>query len=530
LRIAIGTLVLFSALAIAHTWPLGSAPATWSRNDSSDAVLHEWIMAWVAHAIVTDPVDLYDANIFYPERNTLAYSDPLIVQALLGAPFLWAGASPVLAYNLVLIAGFALTGWVTCLLLYRWTGNIFAGVLSGSLVAFSAFTLTRLPQIQDQHLEFYPVMLFALDRLLHQPDAKAAWTLAVSYVLQALAGTYLMVFTGLSMIAGIAARPRAWLGPDRRRFSRWALVSAAVAVALLLPFLLPYYTVSREAGLNRSLQETAIYSAEWGDYLAAAGTIHFKLWSRPFFEGDGLFPGFVGLGLTLVALATGVAFTDRRARMLLVIGLASFALSFGPVFPPYRWLYYGLPLMRGIRGAVRFGQLVLFAVAVLAGFGLVRATERFARRTAAIVSVLLIVLANAEAWRAPLNYVTFPGTPPIYDALNTFGPKAIVVWVPFHSPSQFNLDVPFMLFSTRSWVRMLNGYSGFIPPSYSRHSAALADFPSSDSIRYLQEQGVTHVLVETRTMGAGQLARLPQFTALRPVTSDANLQIFSLAR
>ena len=74
----------------------GRCPSTWSRNDTGDTVLHEWIMAWVAHQVVHDPVHLFDANIFYPERNTLAYSDPLIVQALLGAPLLWAGASPVL--------------------------------------------------------------------------------------------------------------------------------------------------------------------------------------------------------------------------------------------------------------------------------------------------------------------------------------------------------------------------------------------------------------------------------------------------
>ena len=74
----------------------------------------------------------------------------------------------------------------------------------------------------------------------------------------------------------------------------WAAVAAAVAVALLLPFLLPFYIVSREAGLNRSLQETAIYSAEWTDYLAAAGTIHFNTWSRPFFAETASFPASPG--------------------------------------------------------------------------------------------------------------------------------------------------------------------------------------------------------------------------------------------
>ena len=154
-------------LAILHTWPLATAPGTLSRNDNGDFVLHEWIMAWVSHQVVTNPLHLFDANIFYPERYTLAYSDHLFVQSMMGAPLLWAGASPVLVHNLVLMAGFALTGWTTC------SGDPkvdrqLAGrrSCSGTLVAFNAFTLTRLPQIQDLHLEFFPLALFALDRLL----------------------------------------------------------------------------------------------------------------------------------------------------------------------------------------------------------------------------------------------------------------------------------------------------------------------------------------------------------------------------
>lgn len=45
----------------------------------------------MAHAIVRDPLRLFDGNIFYPERNTLAYSESLIIPAIAAAPLLWAG-------------------------------------------------------------------------------------------------------------------------------------------------------------------------------------------------------------------------------------------------------------------------------------------------------------------------------------------------------------------------------------------------------------------------------------------------------
>src|SRR5262245_6790957 len=57
-------LLLFAALAVAHTWPLAQAPGTWSRNDVADTVLHEWTLAWVAHQLFASPLALFEANIF----------------------------------------------------------------------------------------------------------------------------------------------------------------------------------------------------------------------------------------------------------------------------------------------------------------------------------------------------------------------------------------------------------------------------------------------------------------------------------
>jgi hypothetical protein len=529
-RFAAGALALFVLLTVAHTWPLASAPATWSRNDAADTVLHEWILAWVPHQLLNDPLHLFDANIFYPERYTLAYSDPLIVQSLMGAPLLWAGASPVLVYNVVLMAGFALSGWATCLVVARWTGSRIAGIMSGTLVAFNAFTLTRLTQIQDQHLEFFPLVLVALDRLLARPRARRALELAGSYLLQALTGHYLLVFTAISIVAATLARPRDWLGARARAFLPNAALAAAISIVLLAPVLLPYYFVSRDQGLARSLQETNTFSARLVTYLSAAGTFHFNLWSRPFFQGDALFPGVTALALALVAVVTGVAIRDRRARMVLVMGIVTAALSFGPAFPPYRWLYSVFPLMSGIRGAVRLGQIVLIAIGILAGFGLAVLQRHVPRRWATALAAVLLLAVSVEAWRAPIGYTRYTGIPPIYDALDQADPKAVLVWLPFPRPAEAFRNAPFMLVSTRRWHRMLNGYSGFRPASYDRHQESLQGFPDEPSIAYLQTLGVTHVLVDGRTMRRQQLDRLPEFRALTLWKTDGDLQIYLLAK
>ena len=527
-RAVLATLFLFVGLAVLHTWPLASAPGTLSRNDNGDFILHEWIMAWVSHQVVTNPLHLFDANIFYPERYTLAYSDHLFVQSMMGAPLLWAGASPVLVHNLVLMAGFALTGWTTSLVMKQWTGSWLAAIVSGTLVAFNAFTLTRLPQIQDLHLEFFVPALYALDRVLTSARVRDGVMLACWFALQALTGLYLMVFTFMSLLIATLVRPADWIGARFRLLLRPMLVAAAIALVALTPFMLPYYHARETVGLGRSLEETARYSAEWTDYLAAPGRIYFDWWGKRFFQGDALFPGVTAMLLALAGIVAA-GWKDKRARMTLALGLAAFALSFGPAFPPYRWLYRIFPLLSGIRGAVRFGEITLVAIGVLAGFGVAAVQRRLPAKWATTLGLAVFLTGNVEALRAPLFYSEYHGIPPVYDALNNIGRKAVLAWFPFYASAQFHQNAPFMLVSTRTFNPMVNGYSGFKPASYYKNVEELAGFPDERSIAHLQQLGVSVVLVDGRNMRPANLARLSDFPQLSKIADDGNLRIYLLA-
>ena len=151
--------LVFALLAAVHTWPLVTEPGTLSRNDNGDAQLNEWILAWVAHQLPRHPLQLFEGNIFYPAKDVLAFSEPLIVPALMVAPALWLGASPVLAMNLAMLIGFALTGLATYALIYAWTRDRLAGITAGSLFAFNTHTLTRLPHVQALHAYGMPLSL-----------------------------------------------------------------------------------------------------------------------------------------------------------------------------------------------------------------------------------------------------------------------------------------------------------------------------------------------------------------------------------
>lgn len=535
LRPALALLALFTLLAVFHTWPLASAPGTLSRHDNADALLNEWAVAWVAHQVVSNPLRLFDANIFHPEPNTLAFSEHLFLQGMMGAPLLWAGVSTTVVHNLLVIAGFALTGWAMALVLWRWTGDPWAAVLGGMLLAFNAHSLSRIAHLQAVHVEFLPLAVYALDRLLRVPRVKDALGLAIAFVLQALTSNYFLVFVTFGLIGAALTRVREWVGTGRGRTFGHLALAAGVAVLLLTPFLYPYLVARDQQGLGRGLDEIATYAASWRDYLAASGRLHHETWSATLARGSGafLFPGVTALLLTLVAIATGRAWAPP-ARLWVGLGLTGLLLSFGTSLPGYTYLYWAVPLLQGIRASVRFGYLVLAMVAALAAFGLAAARSRLEARRALrmTVSVLALVLVTLEAARVPLGYTTARTVPTVYRLLAD-EPHAVVVELPMFVGDNIFRNARYMLHSTRYWRPLVNGYSGFMPASYLAHWEAVQTFPDPDALDHLRRLGVTHIFVHANWFeelhGEQRLARIPSTPGLRLVLDGGNLTIYLLS-
>jgi hypothetical protein len=517
---------LFVALTVLETWPLAGDPSHRSRNDNGDTILNEWAIGWVAHQVVRDPLHLFQANIFYPEANTLAFSEAILVQSAIAAPLLWAGASPVLAYNLVLMAGLTLTGFAMCLVVRRWTNDWAAGIAAGILLAFSAHALTRLPHLQAQHVEFLPLALLALDRLLAHPRLRHAGSLALWFALQALSSYYLFVMTTLGLAAAVVSRPESWWGRRGLDIAKSLVAAAALASLVLLPYLWPYWRAHADQGLNRSLE--AIAPALWRDYLTTPARFDYWLLER-WTSSTGLFPGFVGLALTAYAIATGTL-RDPRARMCLALGVCGVTLSFGAGLPGFSLLYAAFTPLHGIRAIGRFGYLGTVAVAVLGGFGLAAMRRRIGRPVLAIAAGIVVPLVlTLESLAAPIGYRRFEGIPPIYHRLDA-EPSAVVADLPLAAHQVIYLNAPAMLNSTTSFYRLVNGYSGFIPASYFRISDAVASFPAAGAIAALKANGVTHVFVHDDEYSPAQIEQIRQTPDLRQIAADGLVALYELRR
>jgi hypothetical protein len=615
-------LALFIGLTVVHTWPLASAPARLSRVDNADTALNTWIVAWVGHQVASDPAHLFQAPIFYPSPDALAFSEHLLVPSLMAAPLTWAGISPIAVYNLLVLAGFALSGWTMSMVMTRWTGSPAAGILSGTLFAFNAHLLTRLPHVQALHVEFLPVALFVLDRLLDgrrvsgtavrghtdlpraegEPESRGVrrndprdrgpardtgaagathesasavdsgrrsaasqalgegddaysradadagsptsnrdradsrgWLVAVAlglcFALQALCSNYLLVHTAFVLLVGVAVRPDSWLRHASYVWPR-LLVAGLVGLALVAPALWPYYRVNQQQGLVRRLDEVARYSASFSDYLATAGRLHYAWWSHRLFEGrTALFPGVVATLLATIAIVSGTAWRDRRARIALAFGIAGVALSFGPALPGYTFLYDHLLLLQGLRAAARWGFLGLTAIAMLAGFGLHHLSQRWSHtRYWPVIVATTFALVTLESIRAPMGFVTAPLIPHLYTDLAS-EPHIVLAELPFYV-SSIQRNASYLLNATQHFQPLVNGYSGFIPPAWLQQVSVLETFPADAAIARLRALGVTHVTVHQQALkdeqGTAALDTLSHRPDLDLLQIDGDVRLYRL--
>ena len=110
-------------LACAFTYPYILNFNDAGRLDTNDGRWSIWVVSWVAHALTTDPLNLFRANIFYPHTNALAFSEGNIVEGVIGAPVWLLTKNPYSTHNFVFLFAFAQSFVATYYLIRHLTGD-----------------------------------------------------------------------------------------------------------------------------------------------------------------------------------------------------------------------------------------------------------------------------------------------------------------------------------------------------------------------------------------------------------------------
>ncbi len=528
------------------TWPLVTGLGHLGRTQNSgDARFSVWNVAWVAHALSTDPFELFDANIYFPHRQTLAYSEANIGAGTLALPVWIATRNPFTTFNVVVLFTFAASIVSTWLLVRRLTGDGGAAATAAVLFAFTPYVFSHIAHIQLLMVAGLPLCLLLMHRLVEAPSPGRGVALGAALFVQAMSCAYYGIFAGLAIgyaTLFFAVSRRLW---SSRPYWLAVAIAAIVSIGCVLPFFLPYLEIQREAGFARSLDDARQWSAYWRSYLASSARAHG--WLLPLireWNGAVLFPGFVAMVLALGGtLAVTRADTPnvsaaRRDRETVLlygsIGVLAFWVSLGPRAGLYTLFYTVIPVFSFLRAPERTGIVVILALAVLAAFGVRALRQRVTGASQRTVAIAACALAMLELNHLPFDWRP-DAVPPVYRALAQM-PRGPLAEFPFYDRRiDFHIHSRYMLFSTAHWQPLVNGYSDHIPIDFRSLATVLASFPSRESFDAMRERRVRYLSIHRGRHGYGDATtpeierRLQPFLPhLKLIADDGQVVIYEV--
>jgi hypothetical protein len=337
---------LYLACTVLLAWPLVANVASSAMPGDSDTDLFIWTLAWNTHALTSAPWGIFESNIYYPERLTLAFSENLIGSTIFAAPLLWLTGDYVIMLNVTELISIPLSGLGAFLLGRRLGFSVPAAVLCGMFFAFSPARFFRVGQMHLTTIQWMPFCLAYLHAYLDGGRRRDLHLAVAFFTLQTLASGHAAVFLAVAVLALLAYRflrgtPLAF-GQRLRDFGLPGLLAIAPAALLYVP----YRQIQKDVGLRRSLGDWETTPAS---FLSSVTPLHQTVFSW-FTDTDftapasaHLFPGFVVLLLALGAAACGiVALVARRGRARVAAGtltliavvaaaVAAYVFIWGPI-------------------------------------------------------------------------------------------------------------------------------------------------------------------------------------------------------
>jgi hypothetical protein len=141
------------------------------------------------------------------------------------------------------------------------------------------------------------------------------------------------------------------------------------------------------------------------------------------------------------------------------------------------------------------------------------------------LTIVLLSATSIETFVAPLGLTRFDGIPPIYSHVPRDA-RSRVVEIPFFGSMSSQFHASYMLNSTANWAPLVNGYSGFQPPSFYRNAQVLQGFPDQASMALLRDLGITHVFVHTTQMPKDALDAIEQERHLKLVETFGSIALY----
>ncbi|MDB6068422.1 MAG: hypothetical protein JWR26_4630 [Pedosphaera sp.] len=302
----------------------------------------------------------------------------------------------------------------------RWTGNSTAAAVAGAAFAFNGLTWHMLAWVSNLAAwAWMPWVVMAVAQAWREGGGRRISLAALAGGMQMLTGSPEIIFLTwcvagmfwlLEFVSGTA--------PRAKMFGRVVGV-VAIVIALAAAQLLPFLDL-----LRHSNRDTNFSDLGWAMPLTGAANFLVPLF-HCFESGHGVFPQYeqywtpsyyVGIGTVALALLAACRVRDRRVWLLTAAVVVSILMAMGTSGPVYSGIRAVFPQMGFMRYPIKFVVLALFALPLLAAYGVswfqsnANDSSRPNRSMAAIAGVLigLVALILFVAWKHPKDWQNWP--------------------------------------------------------------------------------------------------------------------------
>ncbi len=515
------------ALALLTSWPLILHMGSRIAPDLGDPVRTAWQVAYVGHAMLHNPLHLFDSNAFYPHPLSLAFSDSLLGYG--PAAFFGSGTVATLVrYNVLFLWIWSLCFAGSYLLArelgLRWIG----ATVTAAAFAYADYRVTEAGHFQVISSGGLALGMFLLLRGYRRDSRRlvlagwlvSAWQVSLGFTLGLQYCYLLLVLAALVLVCwwlGRLTPGPAWESPERRSGSRGPLIPRRLLAVTLIGVATlgvvavyqarPYLKVANEyPTAKRTIKEVKNYSAGPAALLAASsenrvwGSATSGMRAKVHSKNESVFfPGGLVLVLALIGLIGGSVYT-RRLRWALTFGILTcsiLALGFGLTGAgyPYRLLFDYAPGWNGVRVPGRIFTLATLFYALLAGAGaqllatLVGAwgARRSVRALPGLLGVALVIGLIGEG----AGHLGHPIVPePARAEIGLPGPVLDL-------PTDGALDRIWQYFSTDGFYEIPTGESTFDIPAVDDLRGGMNGFPDKASVEKLRYYHVRTVVLHT---------------------------------
>ena len=443
------------ARVLTRAIPMDHQIEGWYPGDG-DPWHYLWAFWYFEQAFRTLPPRLFWTDlVFYPigfEIPFVTGVGAILAPAALIAPLV----GLTLTYNLFWILSFVLAGYAMYRLVRYLVGDRLVAFFCGHVFMFSSYRMAHarehLPLLVASFL--IPLFVLGLFKATDRPTTRRWVFCALVWAASAGISWYCTITLFIYLVVFVLLRTRGrWPKNVTARHLGAVAVALLVLVVAAAPFALPLMiSPARDSIVNRPLSESNVYAADLLAFFVPSpanpvfgeltGPMYRRFTGNPYEQT--VYLGYILLALSLVGVLRA---SKEQTRLFVVVAVTCLVLALGPFLHvdgqyrfqsggatlsvplPYLLLQY-VPFVNGMRVPSRFTELLVGALAVLAGYGLcaICARVRTLRGRAALVGVLLVGVA-IESASAPFPVVSTKA-PAIYSEIGAVHERFMVLELP----------------------------------------------------------------------------------------------------